>query len=522
MSSLLLACGGGGTGGGGTRPVERPRPTVDDLAIDAGEVALTGVRFVPDAIMPPSMLLVHGGKKTTLDRQRAAWTRAQADKKITPAKRALEAQLLASALFEAARTDAGKRAELLAEARAALAASHALTKGKTDETTLTMAAALALGVEDAAGADPFLAELISRYGDRPGGAMARAQLAFARLRTGDDAVAATLVAGAEPVAAQPELAYVIAWTRFRAGDAPGAAGAITIAAQNWITEPSRVAVERDFLIMHGRSGQPLDVAAAAVAAVTDDPAHRHALLYQLSTSYAFAGRPDEAAAALDAAVAALAQPPVELLPSIRLLQAEYARRAGRIEDVAPAWRAAQAAMAACAACGADDRKALADGVAERAVELHTIYATAGDPRYRAAAEALYALFATLPEVAARADHATVAQYAADFAKTQPPADGSQYDDAIAVPLAVRRQEVQACYEATLQGEPATGGAVKLTIEVDREGKVAGATTDPPPGAEGLAEVATCIEARARAWRLPSRPRPGTARVTLRYVLGTKA
>jgi len=518
--ATLAACGGPGSGGGPVPP-SPPRASVEDLTIDAGEVTLTGVRFEPDAMVPPSMLLVHGSKKITLDRQRAAWAKAKTDRRITASKRALEAQLLATMLFEAARADTGKRAELLDEAGAVIAASHALTKADTDETTLVMGAALALGVDDEAGADGYLAQLISQFGERPGGVMARAHLAYARLRTGDDAVATTLLAGAEPVPTQPELAYVIAWARFRNADGPGAATAITVAAQGWQHEASRVAVERDLLIMHARSGAPLTAAVAAIAQLTPDGARRHALLYQLSTAYAFAGHPDEASAALDAAVQALPSPPVELMPSIRLLQAEYAWRAGHVDQLAPAWRAAQAALAACIRCGAAERKALGDGIAERAVEAHTTFATSGDPRYQRAAADLYALFGALPDVDQRADRAAIAQYAADFAKTPPPTDGAQYGDAIKAPLALHRQEVLACYEATLQGSSTLSGAVTVTLEIDAAGAVAGVSTDPAGGLEGLAAVATCVETRARTWQLPTRPRPGTARVTSRYVLGAK-
>lgn len=520
--AAMLACGG--CGGGGQRPpgpTTTPRTSVEDVTVDAGQVTLTGLRFVPDAIGPPSMLLVHGSRRVTLERLRAAWTKAQADRKLTTARRLLDAQLLASALFEAARADAARRAALITEARTVLEASHQLAGPDTDETTLVMAAALALGVDDGPGADPYLAELISRFGDRPGGVMARAQLAYARLRSNDDAVAATLLVGADPTPTQPELAYVIAWTRFRGGNRAGAATAITAAAQGWQAEASRVAVERDLLIMFARAEVPLADATAAIATLAPQPERRHALLYQLSTAYAFAGRPDEASAALDAAVAALPAPPVALLPSIRLLQAEYARRGGHVEAVAAAWKAAAAALAACPSCGADERKALGDGIAERAVEAHTTFATSGDARYRRAAEELYALFASLPDVDGRADRAAVAQYAADFAKTQPPTDGAQYADAIKAPLAVRRQEVLACYEQALQGAPATGGALALTLEIGQDGAVTGATTDPPGGTEGLAAVASCVEARARTWRLPTRPRPGVARVSQRFVLGAK-
>ncbi len=516
----LVGCGPSSRGG--TPPTHpESRGGAEDLALELPEVALTGVRFVPEAIVAPSMLLVHGTRTGSLERLRATWARTRADRRASAAKRALDGQLLATALFEAARTDVARRDALLAEAAAVVAASHAATPGATDETSLVMGAALAFALGDAGAAEPYLVELSQRFAERPGGVMARTQLAFARLRDGGDAIALALLAAATPAATAPELAYVIAWTRFRGGDAPGAAAAITLAAQGWTVAATLPALERDFVVMHARSGLPLATALDAVAAVTGDAPRRHALLFQLATAYGFAGRPDEARAALDAAVAALPAPPTELLPSIRLLQAEYARRAGRVDELGAAWRAAVAAMAACDGCSADDKRAIGDGLAARAVEAHTVYATAGDVRYRQAAEELYRQFAALPDGAARADHQAMAQYAADFAQVRAPADGAQYKEAIVVPLALRQQEVLACYEATLQGQPGVSGALAVTLEIDPQGAVHGVASDPPPGAEGLAQVAACVDERARGWRLPARVRPGTARVTTRYVLGAR-
>lgn len=523
MTVGLLGLGGCGPSRGPTPPARPPDPRggPEDLTIELAEVGLAGVRFVPEAVVAPSMLLVHGTRGGSLERLRATWTRTKADRRAAPARRALDGQLLATALFEAARTDAARRDALLGEAAAVVAAIRAATPGATDETSLIMGAAIGFALGDAGAAEPYLTELSQRFAERPGGVMARTQLAYARLRDGGDAIATALLAAATPAATAPELAYVIAWTRFRSGDGPGAAAAITLAAQGWTVAATQPALDRDFVVMHARSGLPLATALDAVAAVTGDAARRHALLFQLATAYGFAGRPDEARAALDAAVAALPGPATELLPSIRLLQAEYVRRAGRIDELGTAWRAAVAAMAACASCADDDRRAIGDGLAARAVEAHTVYATAGDDRFRRAAEELYRQFAALPEAAARPDHQAMAQYAADFARVRPPTDGAQYKDAIAVPMALRQQEVLACYEASLQGQPGLSGALAMTLEIDQGGAVTGVATDPPRGAEGLAQVAGCVDERARAWRLPSRVRPGTARVTARYVLGAR-
>jgi hypothetical protein len=60
----------------------------------------------------------------------------------------------------------------------------------------------------------------------------------------------------------------------------------------------------------------------------------------------------------------------------------------------------------------------------------------------------------------------------------------------------------------LMREPALEGSIKLSIEVDHTGKVAGAASDPAAGADGLARAAGCAIDRSRGWSFPSRTVPG--------------
>lgn len=514
LAAAWLGCGGSSQ----QAPIgPRTAPPVDeDLDIDAGQVVLTAQRYQPEAIAPLSMLLVRGPRRQSLDRMRAAVARSRIDRRATPARRALDVHLLATALFEAARLDPTRRAALLGEARAALADVRARDGLSTDDVTLTMGAALAFALDDRAGAEPYLSELASRYADRATGLAARTQLVYARLRDGDDAIAAALVGDATPTAAAPELAYVIAWVRFRAGDGPGAAAAITLAAQGWTAAATRAAIDRDFLLMHARSGLAPAIADDAIAAITSDAARRHALRTQLATGYAFAGRAADAVELLERDVAA--NP--DAAPTSRLTQAELTRYGGDAQKQLAAWRAAAAAVAACASC-ASERTALGDALAARAVEAHTVFATTGDVSYRALAAELYKLFAAQPDLTERTDRARVSQYAEDFGRLAPPDDNTQYGDAVPALLALRQPEVAACLEGALQRWPTTGGAVRLTLEVDRQGAVAGVAIDPPRGEAGLTAVAGCVEDRARTWTLPTRPRGGVARVQVRYVLGAK-
>ncbi len=514
---LGAGCGGGSTGGPGLRPTPPPTPT-EDLTIDLPTSTLQGTLFLPEALPTPPMVAVRPSRKTTLDKQRAAWKKVATDAKAPLARRTLEAQVLATLLSDriaALPPEAATRGPLLAEARAALAALHDVAGDKIDRTTLEMAAALALADGDGAAAAPYLDELLTRFPDAPAAAMARAQLAFIQLVAGKDAAAAAVVAGVEPTAARPDLAYVVAWVRFRAGDGPGAATAIAAAAAGWQDVATRPGLIRDYLIMTARGAVAPTVAADGLAALIPDGPARAAALLDLARAYDLGGRPDEADAAITVALdrGGAALPAADQLAA-RRLQAETVRRAGRLDQLGDRWREVAAALARCADCGDDVRRAVGTELAQRAYELHTIHVTSGDARARTAAAALYRVHAGL----AGGDPA-VAAHARELESVRVPDDGSQYHEAVRAPLIARFQEVLACYEGRLQGERTLGGALTVRLEVDQRGAVTGVTTEPAGGMTGMAAVASCVEGRARAWTLPSRPRPGVARISLPFVLG---
>ena len=518
VTAVVAACGSSSPRVATPTPPD-PRPRTEDLTIDLATTTLQGTLFVPEGLAPPPMLVVRPSRRTTLDRQRAAWKKLAADSKVPLARKATEAQVLATLLFERIRTlpaDAPTRAPLIDEARAALAAIHDAADGKTDRTTLEMAAALALGAGDRAGAAPYLDELIARFPDSGADSMARAQLAYVQLIVGKDDEATTALAAQEPTVARPDLAYVIAWTRFRAGNGPGAAAAIALAASGWKDDGTRPALTRDYLIMTTRGGVSPTAAAAGVTALLPAGPARTGALLDLAQAYDLAGRPDDAAAAIELAITQLGAtlPAIDQLAA-RRTQAELARKSGRIAELGARWTAVTDALARCTDCGADVHHAVATELAQRAYELHTIYVTSGDPRHQAAAMELYRLHATRDD----ADGAAVAAHARELGTAHVPEDGSQYHEAIRVPIVDRFQAVLGCYEARLQGTRTLGGPLTLRLEVDQRGQIAGVTTEPAGGDDGMAAVATCIERIARTWTLPSRPRPGVARISLPFVLG---
>lgn len=495
-------------------------PPTEDITAELDQVALTGSRFVPEAVPPPPMPRVVPAKKTTLAKERAAWKRLAKSTRATAAERAAAAHVLATLLYDEARAKPADKAALLAEARAALQTIVDAAPGQADALTLEIAAALAFAAGDEAAAEPFLAELAGRFVNERAGLAAKAQLGFARLRQDRTAEAAAIVGYADPSTDVPELAYVIAWLRFRAGDGERAAGAIRTAATGWTDAAHRTPMLRDFLVMTARGGVPPADAAETIATLFPARDLRYAFTYQLSKAYALAGRPDDAAAAIDLALAVVGDAVLKNdLAVYRTEQADYARQAGRIEDIAPALAAAKAAFDGCSTCAAEDKEALGEYAAKQATDLHHVYTRSGDPRYRAAAAAMYELLGTM---ATGEMGEVLAKQGRLLASAPPPKAGAQYPEALVGPLAARLQEPQACYEQVLQGEPALAGTVTLAIEVGQDGKVNGAAGDPPAGDAGLAAVSRCLEARARAWTLPSRPIAGVARVTLSFALSPAA
>ncbi|HVV82959.1 MAG TPA: AgmX/PglI C-terminal domain-containing protein, partial [Kofleriaceae bacterium] len=512
-------------------PPTPPVPPTEDLTVDLETTTLQGTVFEPEGLPPPPFVPVKPARKTTLDRERAVWRKVAADPHAPLARKASEAQLLASLAYEKAITlpaDAPARETLFAEARGALATVHDAAKDKVDRTTLEMAAALALVDGDRASARPYLEELVGRFakagaaddGAKAGAAdadaeSARAQLAFTDLAAGKDADAATAVGDAQPSSDHPDLAYVIAWVRFRGGDGPGAAAAIADAAAAWKDDATRAAIVRDYLIMSTRGGVPPADAADGLTRLVPEGTARTLALLELPRAYDLAGQDADADASVELVlgrVGAALEPGV--VYDTRRNQAEYARKAGRIDLVAERWQAVLAAFDACSAC-ADRRADLEHELSQRAYEQHTIYVTSGDAARKTLALALYRLYARLT---GGADD-PVAAHARELESAHAPDDGSQYHEAVRVPIVARFQEVLACYEARLQGERNLGGPLTVRLEVDQHGAVTGVTTEPARGLGGMASVAGCVEDRARHWTLPSRPRPGVARISLPFVLG---
>ncbi|HUQ08176.1 MAG TPA: AgmX/PglI C-terminal domain-containing protein [Kofleriaceae bacterium] len=420
-----------------TGPAEKQSPRVgaaEDVTAELGPWTLTGMVFTPEALPPTAMRLVKVTPAVPLAKARAQWAKLARDGKPPKGAKATSAHVLASLLYEQAAADPSKKAEPLTEANAVIAALHGgAADSSADVVTLEMGAALAFAADDRAAAQPYLEELVRRFPADKVTTNARAQLAFVHLRARKNADAAMVITGAEET---PEIHYVTAWLRFRQGDNAGAVAALTKAIEKWPDPAWLEPLTRDYLLMAARGGVNATDASLVLSTLYPDPATRFLVFHELSRSYAFAGRPAEASAAIELAlgVAGGTLPPKD----------------------------AEALKAESAALGK-----LASGK---------------------------------PPVEAEKG------------------DAVAYGHAAKATVDARRQEIQACYEQPLQGDPTLAGAMTLTLEVDPGGSVVGATSEPPDGEAGVAAVARCAVARVRTWRFPARPGGGVARLAAAFTL----
>jgi tetratricopeptide (TPR) repeat protein len=257
--------------------------------------------FTPEALPPPAMRVVRVTPPVPLAKARTQWAKHDRDRKTPPKPaKVTAAHVLASLLYEQAAAEPAQKSEPLGEARAVISnLLNAAGDAGGDRATLEMAAALSFAAGDTAAGVGHLDELVRRFpGDKAAGP-ARAQIAFAHLRAGKNAEAAAVVDGAQPSADAPELAYVIAWVRFRKGDAAGAADALELAMEKWPDAAYLDPLARDYLVMAARGGVSATDGALVIASLYPAKDLRFQVTHHLAQSYAFAGRPAEAAAAIE-------------------------------------------------------------------------------------------------------------------------------------------------------------------------------------------------------------------------------
>jgi hypothetical protein len=381
--------------------------------------------------------------------------------------------------------------------------------------------------EDYAAADKAWAQLIQKDPKNKDLPYFKTWWGFALLKQFKNAEALAAVKDEPPASYEkhPELAYVVAWAKWRANDDAGAWQAMVSAAKGW--QGSRSIIDDELYLFAARSNTSFDQAAQQLYTVfnakQDD--QRYAVLVKLGLrAYGYAGRWADGVAALDKALQLVGKKaPENDVPVIRYSQADFTVRLDNPEQSAKYAKLAIEALPACGQkCSDKEKQDLVAAVAGIARVFHFVYATSNDKRYFKPANDLY--LATIPIImdpATRSARNKDAETLQRTEKNAKPGSGTHDKDAIRVLTERHNQEIQACYEGVLTAKPKLGGNLALHLESDQTGVIKGATTEPKGGLDGLAAVATCVVEHARQWKLPTRGMPGNTRIKLSYTFAPK-
>jgi tetratricopeptide (TPR) repeat protein len=521
-ASLLFGCGGAAKGPAEPDKPAAPQPQDLVIAVDK-PVALTGVQWQPDALGRPSLKFVEvKNKKLDVEKQRNVYKKAKANQKQA------EAQILVALIYQSIRgeKDPAKARALVDEARTTLRDARGIAGDQVQQLTLHNLASLEIGAGDFAAASELYKETLTRFPQGEHLTSAKAWLAYTQLRLGQNADAAKTLEGLAPAPDAPEVSYVLAWTRWRTGDFPGAAEAIKSSVTGWRSVSSRPLVERDASVMMARGGTSVDDAVKLfVDANQNQRDATYVALFKLHAAYAAAGRFGDAVVILDRAAARVGEKiPVQDQAKFYIQQANYVLRA----TLDPAkfvefQKKALETYAVCAdKCTKEEHEEGAATTRDYGKFFDGIFRTSRDERFYEPALALYALYVALPN---RPDTAEVTRYVeeAKASKAAAEAPPGKHDPGFMLPLlGLHDVDVQACYENVLITEPTVGGELSFTAEINVAGEVTGVSTDPAAGAAGLAKVAGCVAERAKAWKFPTRTLPGTTRLTGKYTLAPAA
>jgi hypothetical protein len=524
----LLACAG--TQEESIKPITGlgPAPTTakptasGDVSFEIPVFEIKGVVFEPEAIGRPGMPLVDAKKATTLDKQRAQVLNTK-----DPVQKQAQAAVLATMLYRESKTNKTNEKPLLTEARQVLrdVAQQAGDKA-VDEITLRLLGSYELLLEDYAAAEKAWQALIERDPKSKEGPVNHAWLAYALLRQFKNTEALAAVAADKLDDKQPELAYVMAWAKWRTNDNAGAWQAITTAAKGWGQNANRDELEHDVLLFAGRTNLTLDQAAQALTAMPGKTKlQQYELLAKLGISgLGLVGRWVDGVTALDKAVelAGTAVPPNDL-PVIRYSQADFTVRLDTPEVATKYAKQAIDALAPCGAkCTDKDKADTIQGVYLMGRLFHILYATANDHRYYEPAHDLYAwTIPLLADPAIQAQAQKDAKILETTLKNIKVGTGTHDKGALGALLGRHNLEIQACYEAGLGANPKLGGTITLNLESDATGAIKGVATEPKAGLTELSAVAGCVADHAKQWKLPKRGMAGSTRIKMSYTFAVK-
>jgi tetratricopeptide (TPR) repeat protein len=509
------------------------RTASGDVSFEIPVIEIKGVVLEPDALHDAGTPRVDPKKPIPDDKIGSpVWVAAVAKQRALvqstkdPVVKQAQVAVLATLFYRESRTtkDKDKEKALLTEARQTLRdVAQQVGDKAVDELTLLLLASYELQLEDYASAEKAWQLLLDKDPKSKDGTTYRAWLAFSRLKQFKNAEALAAISGDKLDDKAPELAYVIAWAKWRNNDLAGAWQAISTAAKGWGQNTKREELEQNVLMFAARTGVSLDQAAGLVTTVlAKAKLQQYELLAKLGLSgYGVVGRWAEGIAALDkaAALAGDQVPPNDRLV-IRYSQADFTVRLDTPDVAAGYAKQAIDAIGPCGAkCTAKDTGDIVQGVYLMGRLFHILYATANDHRYYEPARDLYALtIPLLADPALKAQAQKDAKILETTLKNTKVGTGTHDKGAVGALLARHASEVQACYEAALGGNPKLGGTITLVLESDATGAIKGAATEPKAGLTDLPAIAGCVIEHAKQWKLPKRGMAGNTRIKTSYTL----
>jgi tetratricopeptide (TPR) repeat protein len=521
--------GGGGSGSGSGKP-GAPGDDMLDVKID-----ITGGSFEPDALGYPGIPRVQGVKQETgakldasIKKQRDAVGKA----KDLTMKEAEVARLTTMLYMKASESSGADKKQAFSDARQAVRDVAALAGDKVDEYTLRQLGSYEMMFEDFAAAEKAWHALVNMV---PKGAVCskpnpplscavdvnRAWWVLSLLRAykNDEALAA--VSGVTPSEKEPELAYVTAWAKFRKGDGVGAWAAMLVADKGWGSVGNRESIDKELVTFAARGGIPLGDAITKLGPMFG-ASNQYVMLRQVSREYALAGRWTDAISTYDKAAP---NAPGSDLYALRYNQADATVRLDNPVEAARLGKLAVEALPKCGTkCSPQEMENVVEAVYQIGFLFHVLYASAHDDRYYQPALDLYQLTTPLMTAATqdKRDQSVknMNQLQQTF-KTMKAGVGNHDGKYIGALLGYRNQEVQACYELQLAGNPKLGGSLVVELESDETGVIKGVSTEPKAGAADMSAVAACVAERAKTWKLPTKARKGSTRIKLAYTLASK-
>ncbi|MFT3692514.1 MAG: AgmX/PglI C-terminal domain-containing protein [Kofleriaceae bacterium] len=522
VATLAVACGGGTaegpkttTGGGGT--TAKPG-SAGDVSFDVPGIEVKGVYFEPEALGRPGMPLVDSKRPTTIEKQRAV---VASTKDLV--QREAQAAVLATMLYKKSKDAKGdEQQKLLEEARQTLRDAAAASGDKVDEVTLRLLGSYELMLGDFPAAEKAWGKLVEIAPKDKDALTNRAWWAYSLLKVNRNADALAAVKD-QPVSEKtPELAYVTAWAKWRTGDNKGAWDAMVATSKGWGSNANKDVIDRDVLLFAGRVGGSVDETLNTLAPKT--PEQKYELLAKLGLQgYQFAGRWQDGVTAIDKAFAAIGDKvPANDKPVLRYTQADYTVR---LDDPVKAAAFAKQAVESLPGCGAkcsdQDKENVVESVYVMGRLFHILYATAHDDRYYQPATDLYQLAVPLITMNGKVHDQAAADQKnlSDTFRGMKAGYGMHDGQAIGALLKRHNQEVQACYEQALSGNPKLAGALTVNLEADNTGAVKGVSTDPKGGAADMAMVAACTAEHAKHWTLPKKVNGTGAASVTRIKLG---